>query len=115
MSFKTIDLWLAPSFERWAKKVWTGDESRQFYEFIILNPATGDIIPGTGGARKVRWSSGGKGKRGGSRVIYYYSNGKALVYLLMGYRKADQPDLMPQDRKRLHQALERIKKTEHKP
>ena len=112
MSFKTIDVWLTPFFARWAEKAWTDEESRRFNEFIILHPNAGDIIPGTGGARKVRWSAGGKGKRGGSRVIYYYSNGQSLIYLLMGYRTSDQTDLSPQDRKRLKDALNQIKNTE---
>lgn len=50
-----------------------GDEEyREFQNFLMEKPDAGDVIRETGGLRKVRWSAGGKGKRGGVRVIYFY-------------------------------------------
>ena len=48
----------------------------------------GDVIPGTGGVRKVRWYMQGRGKRGGARVIYYYHDEAVPVFLITAYAKA---------------------------
>ena len=47
------------------------DEYKELQLFLAANPESGDIIPGSQGLRKLRWKSQGKGKRGGSRIIYY--------------------------------------------
>jgi hypothetical protein len=57
-------------------------------DYVAYNPYAGDEMPGTGGLRKLRWSRAGMGKRGGARVIYYYYNETAPLYLLMAYAKA---------------------------
>ncbi|WP_347989667.1 hypothetical protein [Methylomonas sp. AM2-LC] len=56
-------------FEKYAANTWTDSERVAFKFWIADNPLAGDVIPGTGGLRKVRWSAYGKGKRGGARVI----------------------------------------------
>jgi len=60
-----------PEFIRWATEVWNNEEREEFIDWISENPLIGDVIPGTGGLRKVRWSRRGMGKIGGARVIYY--------------------------------------------
>ena len=59
-------------FIRQAAAVWTDDERAAFVDFIAANPKAGDLVPDTGGIRKVRWGRQGSGKRGGVRVIYFY-------------------------------------------
>ena len=71
------------------------DEYSEFQKALSLDPELGDLIPGGGGLRKVRWSMPGKGKRGGVRVIYYWAVSKDLVYLLLLYKKARQENLTP--------------------
>jgi hypothetical protein len=61
--------------------------------FIARNPRAGDVIPDTGGVRKIRWSRAGAGKRGGARVVYFYHDARRPLYLLMVYAKARQEDL----------------------
>jgi hypothetical protein len=61
-----------------------------FAAWLALNPEAGDVVPGSGGVRKVRWSSDGQGKRGGVRVIYYNQIGKNLIWLLTIYAKSHQ-------------------------
>jgi hypothetical protein len=59
------------------------DESYQALQRMLLeNPELGDVMPGTGGFRKVRWedSRRGKGKRGGLRVIYYYLKAEHQIW-----------------------------------
>lgn len=52
-----------------AKSIWSEDERLEFIGWIAANPLAGDVTPGSGGCRKVRWSRSGMGKRGGGRVI----------------------------------------------
>jgi mRNA-degrading endonuclease RelE of RelBE toxin-antitoxin system len=49
---------------------------------LVSNPEAGDIIPGSGGVRKLRWSVTGRGKRGGIRVIYYLRSRQGQVWML---------------------------------
>lgn len=58
------------------------------------SPDSGDIIPGSGGLRKVRFGYGRKGKSGGGRTIYYVVR-NARLYLMLAYAKADQEDVPP--------------------
>ncbi|PPD27263.1 MAG: DNA-binding protein [Methylomonas sp.] len=57
------------------------------------HPTAGDVIPGADGARKVRWSVAGKGKRGGVRVIYFNLTEQGTVVLVTLYTKADQANI----------------------
>ncbi|QEH38117.1 Toxin HigB-2 [Aquisphaera giovannonii] len=60
---------------------------------LLLAPRAGSVIPGSGGLRKMRWASGGGGKRGGCRVIYHWHEPSETYYLLYAYRKNEQEDL----------------------
>lgn len=75
-------------FSTWAAKVWSDSEREVFIDWIAANPEAGDVIPGSGGCRKVRWSRAGMGKRGGARVIYYLRLANGEVVLLIVYAKA---------------------------
>jgi hypothetical protein len=59
-----------PIFQRYAAEVWTDSEREQFVNFIAANPQAGDLIRGSGGCRKVRWSTAGQGKRGGAGRLF---------------------------------------------
>jgi mRNA-degrading endonuclease RelE of RelBE toxin-antitoxin system len=76
-----------PIFQRYAAEVWSEAERNQFISFIAANPEAGDLIRGSGGCRKVRWSTAGKGKSGGARVIYFNSD-EGTIWLLIVYKKA---------------------------
>lgn len=56
---------------RAAAQVWTGSERVAFIDWLASHVDAGDVIPGAGGCRKVRWARPGMGKRGGARVIYF--------------------------------------------
>ena len=51
-----------PIFQRYATEIWSTSEREQFISFIASNPEAGDLIRGSGGCRKVRWSTSGQGK-----------------------------------------------------
>jgi hypothetical protein len=76
-----------PVFIRYASEVWTDAERQEFISFIAGNPLAGDLIRGSGGCRKVRWSRGGMGKRGGARIIYFLAEDET-IWLLIVYTKA---------------------------
>jgi hypothetical protein len=68
--------------------VWSEAEREAFIAFISENPTSGDVIPGAGPLRKVRWKREGMGKSGGARVIYYLRLANGEVVLLAVYAKA---------------------------
>jgi len=82
-----------PMFQRQADALWTEDERLAFISFIALNPFAGDVIPGANGARKVRWSAGGRGKRSGVRVIYFNFLEDGQIELFAIYSKTRQDNL----------------------
>jgi hypothetical protein len=59
-------------------------------EFVGANPEAGNLMPETGGVRKLRWALPGKGKRGGARVIYFFHNERLPVFLLAMYGKNER-------------------------
>jgi len=78
---------------------------------LILQPDLGELIPGTGGLRKMRWGipSHGRGKRGGIRVIYYWYMSQSLIYLLMVYPKSKRADLSARQKEMLRKIAEGFK------
>lgn len=102
------------AFLRQTQLIWSDDERAALVDFMARNPESGDLIPGTGGVRKVRWGRAGSGKRGGVRVIYFYYHMEAPLYLLMAYAKASIKDMTP-DQKKAVVTLTGILKQEHPP
>lgn len=70
-------------------------------DYLIEHPDAGDVIPGAGGARKLRWAARGKGKRGGARIVYLHFVIAAEIYLLRCYAKNAKTDLTEDERKDL--------------
>ncbi|WP_329610665.1 transcriptional regulator [Advenella mandrilli] len=68
--------------------IWSDDERHEFIKWIACNPEAGDVIPGSGGLRKVRWGKQGIGKRGGVRIIYFNTLSVGEISLLIAYTKA---------------------------
>ena len=81
-----------PIFQRYAGLVWSDAERDKFINWIAANPEAGDLIRGSGGCRKVRWSAAGQGKRGGTRVIYFNAD-QATIWLLIVYKKGEFDNL----------------------
>lgn len=90
---KPITVVEIPPFPSAANEIWSDAERSEFIDFIARNPMAGDVIRGSGGVRKVRWSRGGMGKRGGARVIYYYHSEWLPLFLLTVYPKSQRDNL----------------------
>jgi len=70
------------------------DEERDdLVSFLGQNPTAGDLIPGAGGARKLRWAASGRGKSGGARAITYYHCEGCPIFLLSIYLKSERENL----------------------
>jgi hypothetical protein len=82
-----------PVFTKRILETLTDDEYRQLQHFIAQHPGAGDIIPGSHGLRKLRWTISGKGKRGGTRVIYYWLRPRDTILMLFVFRKNERSDL----------------------
>ena len=93
-------------FEKYRDDYLNDEEFRLFQAELMSNPKQGDVIQGTGGLRKVRVASKGKGKRGGSRVIYYFLDEKRRFYLLTIYGKSEMSDLTADQKKQLKTFME---------
>jgi hypothetical protein len=82
-------------FKKRADALLSQDEHDELIDFLSMHPTAGDIIPGTGGVRKVRWAAKGKGKSGGVRVIFYHYDEARPIYALLIYSKGERVNLSP--------------------
>jgi len=90
------------------RKLMSEEERARLVDYMARNPEAGDLIPGTGGVRKLRWALQGRGKRGGARAIYYFHNEEVPLFALTAYAKNEREDLSDAERndyKRLTKAL----------
>ena len=99
------------SFARSAEKIWDEAELAELIDYLAHNPEGGDVIPGTGGVRKLRWGRAGSGKRGGARVVYFYYRADCPLYLLLAYAKAQATDLSADEKKAVAAFAATIKTT----
>ncbi len=98
----------APAFTRYVSDYLAEDEYWELQNQLAANPQLGDLMPGTGGFRKLRWIDPrrGKGRRGGLRIIYYYFLADQQIWLMTLYDKDEASDLTPREKKVLKGALE---------
>jgi len=102
-----------PAFTHKLPAYMKDEEYRLFQQFLMENPDVGDVIPDTGGLRKVRWQDPrrGKGKRGGLRVIYFHLVAAPHLWLLTLYDKDEADDLTSKQKKAFRQLVQEIEAT----
>lgn len=93
-------------FQRQWPLYWSEEERGVFAAYIAEHPMAGDVVPESGGIRKVRWARAGSGKSSGVRVIYFTRTAEGEVVLLTLYAKAKTDNLTGPQLKEIRRALE---------
>ena len=97
-----------PEFQRRTAWLLTEEERTALIDHLATIPDAGDPMPGTGGARKLRWRGRGKGKSGGIRVITFYSGPPVPVFLLTAFGKGEKANLTKAERNDLRKILSEL-------
>jgi hypothetical protein len=95
-------------YRRRADDLLSADEREAVVDLVAYEPDCGDVIPGTGGLRKVRIGRDGIGKRGGARVVYYFHDDRVPILLLALYAKNEKGDLTAAEKKELATLVKEI-------
>ena len=95
-----------PIFTRRIQATLRDEEYRHLQNHLVNRPDSGKLMPGSGGLRKLRWATGGHGKRGGIRVIYYWFVSQETILLLFAYPKSEQDNLTRDQLKQLKKIIE---------
>lgn len=103
-----VEFFEAPAFTRHLPAYLDDAAFMALQLFLVDQPEAGDLMPGTGGFRKLRWGDErrGKGKRGGLRIIYYFLREDHQVWLFTLYGKDEADDLTPAQKATLRAAIE---------
>ena len=88
-------------------EIFSDDEYRELQQMLANNPEQGAIIPGGGGLRNIRWTAGGRGKRGGARIIYYWFVSDSAVLMLFVFKKNERSDITKAQLKVLRTIVEK--------
>ena len=96
-----------PAFTRRVRSYLDDDSYGELQNSLHANPDLGDLMPGTGGFRKIRWADArrSKGRRGGLRIIYYYFRSDHQIWLMTLYDKGEAADLTAKEKKALKAAI----------
>ena len=97
-----------PGFVRDAAAAFTDEQRWEMITFLAASPEAGDLMPGTGGGRKLRWGAAGRGKRGGVRVIYYYHDESLPLFLLSVFAKNEKANLTKAEQNQMKILLPRL-------
>jgi len=94
-----------PRYQADAARLFTEDEQATIVDLVASHPRCGVVVPGGGSVRKVRVGFGGRGKRGGARVIYLFGGDDVPVFLLAAFAKNEKDDLTPTERSAMAKAV----------
>ncbi len=82
-----------PAFTRYVADYLSDTELTDLQMALTMDPALGDVVPGTRGVRKMRWARAGMGKRGGVRILYYLQDALGRIWLLTVYAKSARENI----------------------
>ncbi|MBI1938284.1 MAG: type II toxin-antitoxin system RelE/ParE family toxin [Ignavibacteriales bacterium] len=97
-----------PEYIKRAEKLLLKEERDELLYYLSQNPKAGTLMQGTGGIRKMRWASKGKGKSGGSRVIYFFYNETIPLFLLTVFSKNEKINLSKAERNELAELVKEL-------
>ena len=92
-------------FTKRVQEILSDEEYRELQAVLVDRPKAGNIIPGSGGVRNIRWKAAGHDKRGGARVIYYWATEQDRILHVI-YAKNEMDDLTPKQLQALRQIME---------
>ena len=95
--------------KKWKELGLTDEDLRDLQNILLQNPKSGDVIQGTGGLRKIRIPMKGRGKSGGSRVIYVDIEIKEVIYFINVYTKNEKDDLTEDEKKAFKAVVKMLK------
>ncbi len=95
-----------PMFEKQWPIYWNEEERGEFAAFIAEFPSAGDVVPKSGGIRKVRWRRAGTGKSGGVRVVYFTRTVEEEIVLLLMYAKSKTDNITGPKLKEIRRVIE---------
>jgi hypothetical protein len=103
-----MEFFESPAFTRHLSDYLSDEGYRELQNELARNPQAGDLMPGTGGFRKVRWAEPrrGKGRRGGLRIVYYYFARDHEIWLMTLFDKDEASDLSQKEKNALKAAIE---------
>lgn len=93
-----------PTYLKAAASLFTDEQCELIVDTLAADPEAGQVMPGTGGYRKLRFGRQGMGKRGGARLIYLYGGRRWPVFLITAYAKNEKGNLSQAERNALKQA-----------
>jgi len=99
-----------PEYIKRADKILSKDERDELLFYLSSHPKAGSVMQGTGGVRKLRWASKGKGKSGGSRIIYFFYNETIPMFLLTIFGKNEKINLSKSERNELSKLVKELVK-----
>jgi hypothetical protein len=96
-----------PVFSRLLPSYLDDEGYRALQQALLATPELGDLMPGTGGFRKLRWEDTrrGKGRRGGLRIIYYLLAADRQIWFFTIYDKDEAVDLTQDEKMALKKAM----------
>jgi len=97
-------------FLKKSKQIMAQGEKDDLIDTIARNPKAGEVIPKTGGIRKLRVAREGQGKSGSFRSIYYYYDHKNPVFLFTVFGKNEKANLTDAEKNALYKIVQQIKK-----
>ena len=107
-STRFLEFVLLPSFERSAEGLFSEDDIRELERTLLENPRAGPVMRGTGGVRKVRAATEGRGKSGSARVVYLYVEAREKIYFLLCFPKNEQANLTPEQTRRIRMLVAQL-------
>ena len=96
----------APLFTKLVGEYLADREYAALQQALSESPELGDVIPGSGGVRKVRWGTRGRGKRGGVRVVYFVRKEPGVIWMLTIYAKNIAENIPVQVLRRIRKEIE---------
>src|SRR5687768_8053260 len=102
-SFTFVEL---NSFSKYVYDYLTEESYLSLQHYLMMHPEAGDVIRQTGGCRKLRWGTEGRGKRGGVRIIYYFRRANGQIWMLTIYAKNEAASLPAKELRALRNMID---------